>query len=372
MRETAKEASPRISNQNAPGGSARLMDHSEHPFVDRHGHPLIPDTPENSSSTQNDSGNSTSSEDIQQLLKSAVIAYLSEAEIKQSASEQKEGNRLQTKSIRVQKWLCFFTALAFAAAAYYAHIASGQKTTMDNQWTTMKGMFVESQSQSTSAAIAASGAITAAKAAQDNVLAVAKQMRQDQRPWLRVEFSPVPGVGNDPTKPMASRTFSTADPVSVPIRIRNTGKTPAKTITADLLIQTAGIDDPMFFPRDEVPIDNRTRRPSKDPPATVSPERRQIAAATLDNHIETGIIFPDTFTEREIVRDREQDGKPVPLLLTIPEAIDLIAGRTLLYVAGIVKYFDEFGISHSTRFCRPLSDASMNHRCARYNAVDSN
>jgi hypothetical protein len=52
--------------------------------------------------------------------------------IEQSNSQSKKTEAFQRKSLRVQWWLFGATAGAFVAAGVYAHIASEQKTIMDN------------------------------------------------------------------------------------------------------------------------------------------------------------------------------------------------------------------------------------------------
>ena len=200
---------------------------------------------------------------------------------------------------------------------------------------------------------------------QNSIVVITKQMRQDQRPWLRVEFVPIAEAGNDPTKPEAATRITPGQPINVPIRIRNTGKTPAETMTADFVIQLVGINDSMVFPREKGLVKRLRTPPKSTMPPTSQPK-------ILGCHIETGIIFPDSFTETSIVRTGMENGNKTLIPLSLSERVDIISGRVMIYVTGRIEYLDEFGIRHWTDFCRPLSDASANPRCARFNAVDSN
>ncbi len=207
-----------------------------------------------------------------------------------------------------------------------------------------------------------------ANAAQNSIAVVAKQMRQDQRPWLRVEFVPTPWVGNDPIKPQATISLTTGQPIIVPIRIRNTGKTPALDITAYFLIQLATIDGDLPF----LPEPGVERRVHKNRPKSLRPLKPATRATATVRRIGTGAIFPESFTEASLNRATLENGKELPLPLTLPEALEIARGKVLIYVIGRVEYFDEFGISHWTDFCHPTSDAPENRLCAEYNAADGN
>jgi hypothetical protein len=197
-------------------------------------------------------------------------------------------------------------------------------------------------------------AATSAKAAQDNVSAVQAQMRQDQRPWVKIGFPPN-GPTSDPSKPMAKMTLESGKPIAVPLRFINTGKTPARMVESDILVEIARHGERMRFPVE--PHEPLTKR----------------ARTTVGNHMETGVLFPDQFTEAVVTRARREDnGSLGPRPLTFSEAKDLIEHETLIYVYGRINYSDGFGVLHWTKFCKALSDEPMNPECAEYNAVDSN
>lgn len=204
---------------------------------------------------------------------------------------------------------------------------------------------------------------------QKSTQAVTSQMRQDQRPWLRVEFAPTAGASNDPTRPQASLRLATGQPIhGITIRIRNSGKTPAEVVTADFVIQIATINNAMRFPP-EPGLRRRLHRGDRPPDQAVGDSLAD--PNVLINHIETGVIFPDSFAERELVRQRMDQQRLVDIPLSFDEGLAMLNGA-LMYVTGRVEYIDEFGTHHWTDFCRALSDAPENSRCAKYNAVDSN
>jgi hypothetical protein len=60
----------------------------------------------------------------------SVIAEPSNTEKADRAAEQEKNYRYQRIGLRIQGALCFFTALAFGAAAYYAYVAKSQECTM--------------------------------------------------------------------------------------------------------------------------------------------------------------------------------------------------------------------------------------------------
>ncbi|MGD1064988.1 MAG: hypothetical protein ABR860_17165 [Terracidiphilus sp.] len=275
---------------------------------------------------------------------------------------QQQITSFEKKTVRFGYWGLVIASISFAAACVAAWFIFQQFKEMAAQTDLLSRSARQARHES-----AKSDSTTAQQIAilqgqlheqQNSVAVVTKQMRQDQRPWLRVEFVPI--AGSDPANPRARAQITTGQPISVPIRIRNTGKTPAEIVTANFLIQLAGIDDPMVFPR-EKNIAKRFRTPKKG-----------TVAQILVNHIETGIIFTDSFTEASLMRTGIENGNKTAIPLSPSESMDILSGRVMIYVTGRIEYFDEFGTPHWTDFCHALSDASANFRCARYNAADSN
>jgi hypothetical protein len=195
-------------------------------------------------------------------------------------------------------------------------------------------------------------AATSAKAAQDNVSAVLLQIRQDQRPWIKIGFPPT-GQSVDPSKPMASLNLESGKPIMVPLRLINVGKTPAKAVAADVIVEIVRRNEKVRFP--------------------VEPgEKRLPTIRVAGARITAGIIFPDQFTERSVPRAGRVGHVLAPTPLTLKEAMDIRDGVALIYLCGRIDYKDTFGVAHWTKFCRSLSDEPENPECPKYNDTDSN
>ena len=265
-------------------------------------------------------------------------------------------------TVRYGYWGIVFAFVSLVIASYAAYCVFQQFKEMAAQTELLNrgARQAREDSKDTSASTAQQLAILQGqlREQQNSVGVVTKQMRQDQRPWLRVEFVPI--AGDDPANPRVKVKITTGQPIGVPIRIRNTGKTPAEIVTAYFLIQLAGIDDPMAFPL-EKNIAKRFRTPKKG-----------TLTHILVNYIETGVIFSDSYVESSLTRTGMENGNKTAIPLSPSESADILSGRVMIYVSGRVEYFDEFGTQHWTDFCHPLPDASANFRCTRYNAVDSN
>jgi hypothetical protein len=91
-------------------------------------------------------------------------------------------------------------------------------------------------------------------------------------------------------------------------------------------------------------------------------------------HVETGTIFPDQFHDWPIYKvDNTTIGSSKPIALNQSEFDRLTRGTALIYIAGTVNYFDEFGLKHWVRFCTSLPTAIDSQAvCPKYNKADSN
>ena len=59
----------------------------------------------------------------------------------------------------------------------------------------------------------------------------------DERPWIRIEFAPNKLIEGDPGNPHTVSNFETGKPISVDIRMRNGGKTPATAVEGHFFIR---------------------------------------------------------------------------------------------------------------------------------------
>src|SRR5207253_7074434 len=72
-----------------------------------------------------------------------------------------------------------------------------------------------------------------------------RNFRIDQRPWIKVELIPSESTGQQVTITTTVGSFLT-----IPVRIKNIGKTPAESITGTFAIQIAGKEADLVLPPD--------------------------------------------------------------------------------------------------------------------------
>jgi hypothetical protein len=171
----------------------------------------------------------------------------------------------------------------------------------------------------------------------------------DQRPWVTI----VPAW---PEEKMANGTMAqkviidTGQRLEVPIKISNTGKTPALRISYTVSIEIVEQDKSPLL---ENPI---------NPPWSV------IGGTLFPNAPETNFVYR---------RKPSKSGEMIFNDLTATEKESISSGDSYLAVYGEISYWDGFGIPHWTRFCAPVVFAKKsglyNYRpCTEYNNVDTN
>lgn len=179
-----------------------------------------------------------------------------------------------------------------------------------------------------------------AKASQDGVYAVKRQMRQDQRAWIKVEINQcVPESANHPYAP--------------PVEITNIGKTAAREVNTQIIVQLLG--------KDEVPA------------LTFDVNRAQTIAYS-------GIIFPNikpAIYPAQWVLDLPGFHHFKVGVLSIGDVDDLTFGRKYFAVYARIMYLDVFGTHHWTHFCTtsvwtPDKGGRRLGECAAFNNVDNN
>jgi hypothetical protein len=164
-------------------------------------------------------------------------------------------------------------------------------------------------------------------------------MRKDQRPWVKVSFTPAP------IQPLT--------PIGGTVHLVNNGKTPARgTVRGDFAVETV----------------KNGEQPKLNYPAP-------------HTKFTTGLITPnDIPTDVPVERARSGANKA-------PEADPLIASefddfnqvKIFFVVYGTVYYADFFGTQHWTKFCTvilppnpPPGSTMTGQSCTNYGDVDSN
>ncbi len=188
------------------------------------------------------------------------------------------------------------------------------------------------------------------KATQDSVSAIERQMRQDQRPWIRFD------IADPKTTPAVSWDIKVGGPLTAPSRFTNVGKTPAINVEIVALVDiiAKGADPPL--------PPHGWRNPQK---------RDNLVGAAI---IHSGTIFPASGVGQTITRFEIRNGAIVKKVLSVPEANEIAQGRAYLAIFGIARYSDVFGYPHWTRFCKGSfanGEEANSTSCANFNAVDA-
>lgn len=167
-----------------------------------------------------------------------------------------------------------------------------------------------------------------------------KEMRTDQRAWV----SMASGSGKF-AKEADGNTI-----VTVPMTITNTGKTPAKAVFNEIVVEKVkNGDSPEFI------YDNRAR-----------------------TYNSTGTIFPNGTQQvtAGLLKGKLNTNQTEPLLLTPSQVQDLTDGTYYLAIYSQTSYFDVFGTKHWLHFCAfatlsPVPIPLTAKKCTDYNDVDN-
>lgn len=172
-----------------------------------------------------------------------------------------------------------------------------------------------------------------ANASEDGVKVIRRQMRQDQRAWLNIEFGPISWAENQS--------------IQVRMVLTNKGKTPAKNIVGRALVEKILINQKPHF----------------------------------GEHVQefgTGFLPPNAPVSNWGFQSASEH-IPLPMLKT--DIGELDQGRAIAVVHGRITYFDIFGIEHWVNFCaynaaiaflasKAVQDTA--EACTEYNDVDNN
>lgn len=241
---------------------------------------------------------------------------------------------------RLMIWL---TAGIVGVAVVTAFILIRQANVMQGQLDEMKGageqtdrLIILNAGQMGNAAKIAKSAQIQADAAQANVKAIQRQMRQDQRAWIGVELTSDP----TPNAKQGTATVSVTEnqPIGIPLRFTNTGKTAARHVEAIFFVEVVK--------NGQVPLLNSKKK--------------------AESGFSAGIVYPSIHSDIAAFRIRPA---------TRTEQQDLISGQAYIAVYGRVDYRDVFKVPHWNKFCLWIPFASIGYtsrECAQYNNVDDN
>jgi len=258
-------------------------------------------------------------------------------------------------------WIAIFGFLAAFAAAVFVGTQVFEMT--------RQTIIMASQSES-AAAGAAIGELNTrrqldiaqqqAKAAQDSVKAIQRQMRQDQRPWIKIT------LGESDASDKVTWLTQVGGPLNIPIRFINTGKTAAKRIVAIVFVEVIPkaneLKLPVFLPPWGHPVSQREQRKME--------LRRQGSTK-----IEAGRIFAGGHSDQTVTRSALANGHAEAQPLSVPEANALARKESYLVMYGQVRYWDGFGVRHWTNFCTDFFMDGENAnitKCANYADDDNN
>jgi hypothetical protein len=171
----------------------------------------------------------------------------------------------------------------------------------------------------------------------------------DQRAWIAVEPSSPKSFHKATGFYDSDLNIKVGEPLFVPMRVSNTGKTAAKNLDVKLF---AGIIDA-----------------DKEPPL----DRVEDTHPTAFTHIVTGTLSPSDGIQHDIPRFFKDGNHPEPLSAEEFKALE--EGRAYIAVYGIATYDDIFGTHRWTKFCGwipTVKGAFEAKECTKFNDVDSN
>ena len=238
---------------------------------------------------------------------------------------------------QLQQMIAQTNMLAVQSANASADSSNNTKR-LDEQLTEMKGQVNASEKQ--------------AMAAQLSVNVMERQMRTQQRPWIRVELAddkaPTNGTGT------TTLDLKVGEPLVYPLRLTNLGVTPASNIriSSNLFVVKEGEE-------------------SKASCIKCSEEQLGV--------VETGTSY--LFQSNPVVvwlprvPAKPSNNVVVKLGLSEEEAEDLKRKTSYILIIGRVEYKDIFLINHWTNFCmNSYIDGTQvfSNVCNKYAGIDSN
>jgi hypothetical protein len=244
-------------------------------------------------------------------------------------------------------WMVVLTALLFIASVITLFVFRDQFKEMQTQTGILSTQAKQAAADSAEAAKKVESQLEIAreqtKATQDSAKAIQRQMRVDQRAWLKIEMASM------------RNNYIEGQPIEIPMRMINTGKTPALNVYAKIMVEVIhNGESPRFLS-----LSYRDYRP--------------------------GIVFsiglmypgiPESFPAT--LKRRIAPGNDIPEPVSREMYEELHSGITYWAVHGMATYNDIFGIAHWVKFCGWITDFPSTPgtytagKCSEYNKADDN
>jgi hypothetical protein len=214
---------------------------------------------------------------------------------------------------------------------------------MEDQLDEMRGagqqtdrLIILNTGQMTNAARTARAAQIQAEAAQAGVKAIQRQMRQEQRAWINLTVN-------------LPQEFKENEGVTGSIHLINTGKTPAKNLVGQFVIEEVkNGESPIFI---------------------YSGIARTIMSA--------GSVFPNSTLDGTVPWSHKAQGTTNvgPTIVNTADIKNLTDGKVFFVIHGRIDYRDVFNAPHWVTVCGWTAAPARNYtakKCSDYNNVDNN
>lgn len=249
--------------------------------------------------------------------------------------EDDELSTFERRTVRLGYWGVVIGSLSLLAACVAGFLVYHQWWEMNSQTGYMNRAAIEARIDSAKNTLIVQQQLKIAQdqatAAQKQVSAVTRQMRQDQRAWIKVTaYGPKELPAPDA-------------PIFGKIAFENMGKTPAKNVTG----------------KAEIEVVDSTRSPS-------------FKYHRGFPYLAAGYMFPTIPGEGPI---NLGDDPRKPRAFTKKERESLQKGDAYLAIYGTISYADMFGVHHWVRFCQWFvylqgTQDYAARACANYGKVD--
>ena len=270
--------------------------------------------------------------------------------------EDDELSSFERKTVTFGKWGITIAAVSLIAACIAAFAVYQQFKEAASQTDLLQIAAKQARRDSAAAGIRGQQEIAVlqaqATAAKNSVEAIQRQMRIDQRSWVKFEMGGETVEGKPEIKAMIVAVGQTP---SAKIKFVNVGKGAARNLRGVIFVECV----------------NST----KEPHLEMVESRKQLPR----NIFVAGIMVPNAPAETTADRERWKDVKAKtvePDPLTEPEFAALMSGKAYIATYGMIWYQDLFG-NHWTKFCDWRTFANIPaqyqaNKCTRYNDTDPN